>query len=78
MAQTRPSAVCAEVPRSSDSYEDGYRKVTYGALANAVNGVSWSVKGILGEGQNHQTLAYIGPNDLGICDDDLRCCEGRM
>ena len=78
MAQTRPSAICAEVPRSSDSYGDGYRKVTYGALANAVNGKAWSLKGMLGEGQNHQTLAYIGPNELGICDDDLRCCEGRM
>ena len=65
MAKTRPWAIYAEIPRSSNSYEDGYRTVTYSALANAVNGVAWSLKEMLGEGQDHQTLAYIGPNDLG-------------
>lgn len=65
MAKYRPSAIYAEIPRSFDSYHHGYRKVTYGALANAVNGVAWSLKERLGESRDHQTLAYIGPNDLG-------------
>lgn len=65
MARTRPWAVYAEIPRSSTSYEAGYRRVTYAALANAVNGVAWSLEETLGESHNHQTLAYIGPNDLG-------------
>ena len=65
IARTRPAAVYAEIPRSSTSYEAGYRRVTYGALANAVNGVAWSLKEMLGESRSSQTLAYIGPNDLG-------------
>ena len=65
MAKTRPSAIYAEIPKSSHSYEYGYRKVTYGALANAVNGVAWHLREMLGEGRDHQTIAYIGPNDLG-------------
>ncbi|KAL8658299.1 MAG: hypothetical protein Q9226_001115 [Calogaya cf. arnoldii] len=64
MAITRPSAVYAEVPRSFDSYELGYRRVTYRALANAINGIAWWLHHKLGPGQDHQTLAYIGPNDL--------------
>ncbi|KAL9630769.1 MAG: hypothetical protein Q9204_004551 [Flavoplaca sp. TL-2023a] len=63
-ARTRPSATYAEVPRSFHSYESGYRKITYRALANAVNGVAWWLQQELGLGQDHQTLAYLGPNDL--------------
>ncbi|KAL9017855.1 MAG: hypothetical protein Q9185_004803 [Variospora sp. 1 TL-2023] len=63
-AVTRPSAIYAEVPRSFDSYEPGYRRVTYRALANAVNGIAWWLHQTLGPGQDHQTIAYVGPNDL--------------
>ncbi|KAL8902865.1 MAG: hypothetical protein Q9207_004330 [Kuettlingeria erythrocarpa] len=63
-ATTRPSAVYAEVPKSFDSYEPGYRRITYRALANAINGVAWWLHHKLGRGQDHQTIAYIGPNDL--------------
>lgn len=65
MARSRPSAVYSEIPRLFDSYEAGYRKVTYGALANGINAVAGWLKEKLGESQNHQTLAYIGLNDLG-------------
>lgn len=63
-AVTRPSAIYAEVPRSFDSYEPGYRRVTYRALANAINGIAWWLHQKLGPGQDHQTIAYVGPNDL--------------
>ena len=65
MAKTRLWAIYAEIPQSSDSYKNGYRKVTYRALANAINGVAWSLKEMLGASRDHQTLAYIGTNDLG-------------
>ena len=64
MAKYRPSAIYAEIPQSHDTYQHGYRAVTYGALANAVNGVAWWLKERLGESRDFQTLAYIGPNDL--------------
>lgn len=65
MAKTRPSALYAEIPSLPDSYSGGYRKVSYEVLAKAVNGAAWFLKEELGEGRNHQALAYIGPNDLG-------------
>ncbi|KAL9098748.1 MAG: hypothetical protein Q9163_005648 [Psora crenata] len=65
MAKNRPQALYAEIPVSPNSYEDGYRKVTYSELANAINGVAWWLKEKLGQGKEHETLAYIGPNDIG-------------
>ena len=65
MANTRPWAMYAETPRSLTTYGAGYRKITYGAFANAINGVAWLLEKHLGQGIAHETLAYIGPNDLG-------------
>lgn len=65
MAKTRPWALYAETPRSLTTYDAGYRKVTYCALANAINGVAWLLERKLGRGKAYETLAYIGPNDLG-------------
>ncbi|KAL9023247.1 MAG: hypothetical protein Q9196_007318, partial [Gyalolechia fulgens] len=63
-AKVRPSAIYAEIPRSFESYAQGYRTITYRALANAVNGIAWWLHDILGPGRDHQTLAYLGPNDV--------------
>ena len=40
-AREDPDATYAEYPISKWSYEEGYRKVTRGDLANAVNGAAW-------------------------------------
>ncbi len=65
MANTRPWALYAETPRSLTTYDAGYRKITYGAFANAINGVAWLLEKRLGRGKTHETLVYVGPNDLG-------------
>ena len=65
MANTRPRALYAETPRSLGTYDEGYREITYGALANAINGVAWLLEKNLGQGRAHKTIAYIGANDLG-------------
>jgi len=64
-AKERPRALYAEIPRLSDSYEGGYRPITYRALANAINGVAWFLKENLGKREVNHTLAYFGPNDIG-------------
>ena len=64
MSKVKPSAIYAEIPNNFDTYDGGYRSITYRALANAINGVAWSLEGMLGKSQDHQTLAYIGPNDI--------------
>ncbi|KAK6223442.1 putative secondary metabolism biosynthetic enzyme [Pestalotiopsis sp. IQ-011] len=53
-------------PVAPNSYEAGYRSVTYAELGNMVNGLArWLVES-LGPGQNCQALAYVGPNDVRI------------
>ncbi|KAL8830924.1 MAG: hypothetical protein Q9191_001159 [Dirinaria sp. TL-2023a] len=63
-ARTDPDAIYAEYLVSPSSYDDGYRKITYADLANAVNGIAWWLHHALGPSRGLETLAYIGPNDL--------------
>ncbi|TVY16316.1 Non-canonical non-ribosomal peptide synthetase FUB8 [Lachnellula arida] len=64
MAYTRPQALYAEFPVSATTYADGFFKVNYADFANAVNGMAWWLETNLGRGENFETLAYIGPNDI--------------
>ena len=59
-----PDALYAEYPRSTTSYEDGYQKIIYRDLANAVNGLAWWLHDTLGPAKESEHLAYIGPNDI--------------
>ena len=63
-AQIEPGTSFVEVPVSSTTYEAGYKPVNYRQFANAINGAAWWLEKELGKGQSHETLAYIGPNDL--------------
>lgn len=64
MAREKPDVLYAEIPLSPTSFDAGFRRVTYRALANAINGMAWWLHRTLGPGQNFETLLYIGPNDL--------------
>ena len=64
LAHTNPDALFAEFPVLSNSYDNGFHKVTYSILANAVNAVAWWLEATLGRGKSFETLAYVGPNDL--------------
>ncbi|MCJ1309876.1 hypothetical protein MMC25_003537 [Agyrium rufum] len=64
MANLRPNAIYAITPRSLTSISDGYRKITYRELANAVNSIAWMLHDQLGPGKE-ETIAYLGMNDLG-------------
>ncbi|MCJ1463039.1 hypothetical protein MMC07_001643 [Pseudocyphellaria aurata] len=64
MARARPHALYAEFPKSATTYDAGFYKITYAALANAVNGVAWLLDRELGPGKAHETLTYIGPRDF--------------
>ncbi|EHL01557.1 putative Linear gramicidin synthase subunit D [Glarea lozoyensis 74030] len=64
MAKKHPQALFAEFPVSPTSYDQGYRKITYEKLANAVNAAAWWIHEALGgPGKDFETLAYIGIND---------------
>jgi hypothetical protein len=64
LAKDRSEAIYAEYPISATTYEDGYRKITFPAFANAINGVAWWLHNTLGPGKNFETLTYIGILDL--------------
>lgn len=64
MAASRPQAVYAEYPTNPESYADGFSKLTYGGLANVVNGLAWWLTDNLGPGTSFETLVYFGPNDF--------------
>lgn len=65
MAATRPKALFAELPVSPTNFEAGYRKVTYRALANAINGAAWwLIRKLGGPGKDFQTISYMGWNDI--------------
>lgn len=66
LASTSPSTIFGMWPVAPNSYEAGYRSVTYAELGNMVNGLArWLVES-LGPGQNCEALAYVGPNDVRI------------
>lgn len=64
IASKRPQTLYAEYPVSSTSYDDGFVKITYGKLANAIDRIAWWLVDTLGRGTDYETLAYIGTNDL--------------
>lgn len=63
-AEFYPERIWAEFPNSTDNYSDGYRKVSYKELANAVNGIALFLIDSLGQGDGTDKLPYIGPNDI--------------
>ncbi|OQE16458.1 hypothetical protein PENSTE_c024G02534 [Penicillium steckii] len=63
-AEFYPERIWAEFPNSTDNYSDGYRKVSYKELANAVNGIALFLIDSFGQGDGTNILPYIGPNDF--------------
>jgi acyl-CoA synthetase (AMP-forming)/AMP-acid ligase II len=64
IAQNEPQKLFAEIPLSPTSFDQGFRKVTYLDLSNAINGVAAFLERSIGGGQNFPTLVYFGPPDL--------------
>ncbi|KAG9191819.1 hypothetical protein G6011_10553 [Alternaria panax] len=69
LAAQYPSATYAEFPIDPDRIEDGYRKITFAEVANAVHATAWWIERNVGklreeEKTGAQTLVYMGPNDI--------------
>jgi acyl-coenzyme A synthetase/AMP-(fatty) acid ligase len=48
----------------TSNVKDGYRDVTFGDFARAVDRTAWWLEGLVGKSRTFETLAYIGPSDL--------------
>jgi len=64
LAKVSPTAPYALYPNSPNTYDDGYRTVTYKDFANAINGFAWWLTKTLGSSENSEIVAYVGPNDV--------------
>lgn len=64
IAEVNPSKVFGSLPISNTNLEAGFKDLTYGQIANAINGVAWWLERELGRSHDHETLAYLAPNDF--------------
>lgn len=68
LAKEQPGTTYGLWPVATDSYDAGFRAITYGQLANIVNGLAgWIVKELgPGGAKEGDVLTYIGLNDVRL------------
>ncbi|KAL6703871.1 hypothetical protein ACN47E_009005 [Coniothyrium glycines] len=67
LAALHPDLTYSEYPCNPTNAADGYFKVTYKQLANAVHAVAWWIEENVGrpaKDDGSETIVYMGPNDL--------------
>ena len=67
VAELYPDITYSEYPRNPISAADGYRKITYREVANAVHALAWWIENNVGKpatNEGSETIVYLGPNDL--------------
>ncbi len=64
MATTTPKKPFISIPLDERDLGKGYRDISFGNFAQAVNRSSWWLKRELGQSQSFETLSYCGPQDL--------------
>ena len=62
-AELNPQGSVWSVPKSSN-LADGFRDISYGQVARAINKVAWWIDEHIGKCTTFENLAYIGPPDL--------------
>ncbi|RFU26072.1 hypothetical protein B7463_g10277, partial [Scytalidium lignicola] len=63
LSRDEPDRILYEFPRET-SVANGFRSVSAGVFANAINRASWFLEKSLGKGIDFETLGYVGPGDL--------------
>lgn len=68
LAKEQPEEIYGLWPVAADSYDAGFHAITYGQLANIVNGLAWWIVDQVGRGaaQEGDVLTYIGLNDVRL------------
>ena len=62
-AESNPQGSVWSVPKSSN-LADGFRDISYGQVARAINKAAWWIDEHIGKSTTFENLAYIGPPDL--------------
>lgn len=58
-----PTRKVCKIPKGS-SVSDGFVDFTFKELAHVVNYTAWWIEKVLGRSSTHETLTYIGANDI--------------
>lgn len=67
VARQQPDRIWTLRPRNDACLSDGFEKITFARLANAINHAAWWLQKTLGEPQApFETFAFQAPNDLRI------------
>lgn len=67
LADQHPQLTYSEYPRNPANIVEGYRKITYREVANAVHALAWWIEKNVGKPEKDDgsaTMVYLGPNDL--------------
>lgn len=64
LGQYYPDKVAGSMPRNNSTLTDGFRQLTFGELAHAVNYTAWWIEKNYGRSDNYDTLTFIGANDI--------------
>ncbi|KAB8226591.1 hypothetical protein BDV33DRAFT_197585 [Aspergillus novoparasiticus] len=63
VAQFNPQKRVGVIPNNLEPSQ-GFRDVSFGDLARAVNALSWWIEKQIGKAENNETVAYMGRNDI--------------
>ena len=64
LAKQEPGSPWVSVPQDENDLSRGYKDITYGDLANAVNHATHWLRGNLSLSEAFQPFVYNGPRDL--------------
>jgi acyl-CoA synthetase (AMP-forming)/AMP-acid ligase II len=76
-AKEEPAGLFGTVPLVVDDHRPGWRKVTYGEIARAVDFTAWWIEKHLGLGTKAETLTYMGANDIRYIIMSIACFKTR-
>ena len=65
--QRDPKWLFSRIPKSPTHLQDGFRDVTCGEFARAVNRVAAWLDDKFGRSSSFDTLTYLGPSDIRYC-----------
>lgn len=64
IAMQTPGKAFISIPLDDNDVQKGYRDLSFGVFARAVNRCSWWLLQELGQSQSFETLSYSGPQDV--------------
>src|SRR4051812_32218320 len=63
IALSDPEKTWASIPKSSN-LSDGFRDISFGMFANAINRLAWFIEEKLGRSETFATVMYMGVPDI--------------